>query len=349
MPHPEIALVSTLVALLVSALLTPIIRNVAFSQGWVDKPEPRKVHSTPVPRLGGLAIFAGFMAGLAATVIMGTERYPEELERLQIFGVASGVLVAAMLADDLRGLGAGSKLAIQAGVALMVAAPALFHRQSAVYIASISWPLGGTLELSLAVAIPLTVLWFVGMMNTLNWLDGLDGLAGGVTLVASVILFVHTWLLGQYTIALLPLLLGASCLGFLRYNVHPASIMMGDNGAMFLGFALAAISIIGGAKIGTALLTLGVPIIDVAWVILYRMMHHRSPMTADRTHLHHRLLALGLSQRQVVGVYCGLSAGFGVLAVFLPSGILKLGALSVLGVAVLAFLAYAATRKASLV
>jgi UDP-N-acetylmuramyl pentapeptide phosphotransferase/UDP-N-acetylglucosamine-1-phosphate transferase len=308
-------------------------------------PGPRKVHLSPVPRLGGIAIFAGFSAGLVATILMGIERYPEEVERLQVFMVAATILVIAMFLDDLWGLKPVTKLVVQVAVALMVAFPAILQRGSAVYIGSISWPLGGTLQLPLEVAIPLTVLWFVGMMNTLNWLDGLDGLAGGVTLVASAILFVHTWLLEQYTIALLPLLLAASCVGFLRYNLHPATIMMGDSGAMFLGFALATISIIGGAKIGTALLTLGVPIIDVAWVILYRIRHRRSPMAADRTHLHHRLLALGLSQRQVVAIYYGLSAGFGVLAVFLPSGLLKLVALSVLGLVVLAFLAYAAAKR----
>ncbi len=349
MPYPEIGVVSTVVALVVAAVLTPLLREAALKRGLVDLPEPRKVHSKPVPRLGGIAIFLGFVAGLAVTVLMGTERYPEEMERLQIFVLAAILLVGIMLVDDLWGLKPFPKLAVQVAVALMVALPAAFQRGSAVYISSVSWPFGGTLTLPLGIGVVVTVVWFVGMMNTLNWLDGLDGLAGGVTLVASAILFVHTWLLGQYTISLLPLLLAASCLGFLRYNVHPASIMMGDSGAMFLGFALATISIIGGAKIGTALLTLGVPILDVAWVILYRLRHRRSLMAADRTHLHHRLLALGLSQRQVVALYYGLSAGFGVLAVFLPSGLLKLAALSLLGVVVLALLAYAAAKSPSLV
>ncbi len=345
LPYFLVAVVSAITSFVVAAVLTPLIRREATRRGLLDMPDPRKVHLKPKPRLGGLAIVAGSAAGFSVTVMMGVERFPEEIERLSVLGLAAVVLVVAMLFDDLRGLRPFPKLAIQIAVALIVAWPTFLGRTSALYIGSVSWPFGGTLFFPLEVGIAVTIVWFVGMMNTLNWLDGLDGLAGGVTIVASLILFVHTWLLGQWTIALLPLVLAASCLGFLLYNVYPASIMMGDSGAMFLGFSLAAISIIGGAKIGTALLTLGVPIIDVAWVIIHRIMHRRSPMTPDRTHLHHRLLDMGLSQRQVVLLYCTLSAGFGALAIFLPTGLTKLVALALLGTVVLALLWYGALRR----
>src|SRR5215208_3839415 len=181
------------------------------------------------------------------------------------------------------------------------------------------------------------------MMNTLNWIDGLDGLAASVTLVACTILFLHTYFWPrddpQFTVSLLPLVLGAAVIGFLPFNWNPARIIMGDSGANFLGYALAVASIIGGAKIATALLALGLPILDVAWVILYRVTHGRSPLQADRGHLHHRLLDNGWSQSQIVLLVAGISLAFGIASLLLLTRGLKLMAMLLLGLVVLGCLA----------
>jgi UDP-N-acetylmuramyl pentapeptide phosphotransferase/UDP-N-acetylglucosamine-1-phosphate transferase len=184
------------------------------------------------------------------------------------------------------------------------------------------------------------------MVNTVNWIDGLDGLAAGVTLIAATILAIHTWTLGQYTVALLPLALAGACAGFLPFNFHPARIFMGDSGAMLLGYVLAIAAIIGGAKLASALLVLGVPILDGLWMVLYRRYVGDRASAADRRHLHHRLLDLGLSQRQVVVFYYLVSALFGAIALLIPDGygLLKLVALGVLVVLLAGVLIYVTRR-----
>jgi UDP-N-acetylmuramyl pentapeptide phosphotransferase/UDP-N-acetylglucosamine-1-phosphate transferase len=195
-------------------------------------------------------------------------------------------------------------------------------------------------------AIAATLFWIVGMQNMLNWVDGLDGLAAGITLIAALVLAAHAMGLGQWTIAVLPLALAGACAGFLPFNFHPARLFMGDVGAMTLGYVLAVSAIIGGAKLATALLVLGVPIIDMAWLILQRTLHGRSAASAGRDHLHLRLLDMGFSQRQVVGFYYVLSATFGTIALLdamTPAA--KLLALLLLGTLVLAVLLYASRRR----
>jgi UDP-N-acetylmuramyl pentapeptide phosphotransferase/UDP-N-acetylglucosamine-1-phosphate transferase len=193
-------------------------------------------------------------------------------------------------------------------------------------------------------AIGFTVFWLVGMTNALNWIDGLDGLAGGVTLIAALVLAAHTYSLGQYSLVMLPLALAGACLGFLPYNINPAKIFMGDGGAMVLGYTLAICSIIGGAKLATATLVLGVPLLDGAWLIVYRRWRGSRASESDRGHLHHKLYDIGLSQRQVVWFYYAVSAIFGVLGVLLPDSWLKLAALAVL-TALMALLLWALARR----
>ncbi len=185
------------------------------------------------------------------------------------------------------------------------------------------------------------------MINIVNWIDGLDGLAAGVTLIAAIILAIHTWTLGQYTVALLPLALAGACVGFLPFNFHPARIFMGDSGAMVLGYVLAIAAIIGGAKLASALLVLGVPILDGVWMVLYRRYSGGRASAADRRHLHHRLLDLGLSQRQVVLLYYTVSALFGAIALLVPDGYraLKLAALGLLVLLLAGVLLYVTRRR----
>jgi UDP-N-acetylmuramyl pentapeptide phosphotransferase/UDP-N-acetylglucosamine-1-phosphate transferase len=168
------------------------------------------------------------------------------------------------------------------------------------------------------------------MMNTVNWLDGLDGLAAGVGAIAAGLFAIHSYQLGQTEIALFPTALAGACLGFLPFNFHPARVFMGTAGAMVLGYALATLSILAPARIATALLVMGVPIVDVAWLIINRWRRGESPAHSGRDHLHHRLLALGLGQRQIVLMYYLFCLFFGGLALMLSSRLFKLVALLVL-------------------
>jgi UDP-GlcNAc:undecaprenyl-phosphate GlcNAc-1-phosphate transferase len=184
----------------------------------------------------------------------------------------------------------------------------------------------------------------MGMMNTVNFLDGLDGLAAGVAAIASILFAFHSYNLARIhepmrvNVALFPTALAGACLGFLPFNFHPARVFMGSAGAMTLGYALATLSILAPARIATALLVMGIPIIDVAWLILNRWWRGAPPSQPGRDHLHFRLLDRGFSQRQIVFGYYGFCAFFGSLALLMPSGLFKLLALIVMGALMIATL-----------
>lgn len=345
--HGVIAiLIAGLAALLTSSLL-PTLIQVADQLHLKSAPTlERHVHSKPLPRIGGLAMFVAFVAAVAVSFWLPVERYPIEVERIALLLAGSVMIVAVMLVDDVVGVSPSVKLFWQVAGAAIIIVPRLRGESHGLVIDQFNNPFGGIVHLPLVIAIAFTLFWVVGFMNTLNWIDGLDGLAGSVTLVAAAVLFFHTFFRPagdpQFTISLLPAALGGAVIGFLPYNWHPAKILMGDVGAMFLGFALAVISIIGGAKIATALLALWLPILDVAWVIVYRILNGRSPLKADRGHLHHRLLDLGWTQRQIVLLFTALSAGLGGASLFIPKPELKLFALigaGIIGVLLLAMLA----------
>jgi UDP-N-acetylmuramyl pentapeptide phosphotransferase/UDP-N-acetylglucosamine-1-phosphate transferase len=254
-----------------------------------------------------------------------------------------------MFIDDIVGVPPIPKLLLQIAAAAIVVAPRFRGPDHGIVIETFNAPFLNTVNLPLLVGIGFTIFWIVGMMNAVNWSDGLDGLAATISLIASVVLFLHTYLRPagdpQFTISLLAIALAGAIVGFLPFNWHPSSIIMGDSGAMFLGFALATISIIGGAKIATTLLAMGIPILDTAWVIIYRVIHGRSPVVADRGHLHHRLLDAGLSQPQVVGCFAVLTAAFGASALALPTRESKLYVLLLMGVVLLALIAWLARRR----
>lgn len=352
MTNLTIALVIAIVAASLSAFLIPALTRVAHQLGLLQAPtSDRHVHTKPVPRIGGLGLFVAFVVGVGATFWLPVERFPVEVERIALLLAGAVLIVAVMLYDDLVGIAPLPKLAWQVVAAGMIIVPRLRGPDHGLVIEQFNSPFGGVIHLPVLLAMVFTLFWIVGMMNTLNWVDGLDGLAGSVTLTVSTVLFVHTFFYPagnpEFTISLLPLALGAAVIGFLPYNWNPARIIMGDTGSMFLGYALAVISIIGGAKIATALLTLWLPILDVAWVILYRLLNGSSPLRADRGHLHHRLLDLGWSQQQVVLLFAGISAALGAASLLLPWPGLKLYALigvSVVGLVVLAGLARRSNR-----
>ncbi len=330
MPYKTFLLIFV-IGFCVSLSATPLAGRLGVRYGFLDIPGPRRRHLQPTPRLGGLALFLGLMAGMVASLILVERTDPKELTRL--VGVFTGLLILLLLGicDDKRELAALPQLLGQ----VLAASAALL---TGLRIGEVANPFGGLLRLPSQLAVLFTLFWIVGMVNTVNWLDGLDGLAAGVTIISSAILFIHTFRLHQYSLAVLPLALAGSALGFLPFNFHPARVFMGTSGSLVLGFALASLAIIGGAKMATTLLVLGIPILDVAWQILSRLRSSRSPLQRDLGHLHYRLSDLGLSQRQVVLLFYGLSAFFGVMALVLRSGREKLYVLLAMGIIIVALL-----------
>jgi len=321
-------------AALVTWLITPLAGALSRRLGLVDVPGGRRQHQGAIPRLGGIAIFAGFMlATLLSLPILPSYYQPADWTRLTGLLVGSLVVFVGGLLDDRRQFSALPQL----GLLLLVAAIAIRHT---IFIEIVNNPFThAQTRFSLPITVAITLLWISGMTTTVNWLDGLDGLAAGVSGIAMLVFFIHMLRMGQPSQALLPLALLGAIAGFLPRNWHPASIFLGSSGAYFLGFAVGALAIIGGARTGTALLVLGVPILDVAWQILDRIRHRRSPGAGDRGHLHFRLVDLGLPQERIVLLYCGLSAAFGGLALLMPPPLYKLLALAVLGIVVIAVLA----------
>ena len=324
------------VAALVAGVATPLVARLARRAGAIDVPRQAKdIHTRPTPRWGGLAMALGFFA--AAALVYAAHRLSwapppfdsNDWRRLQ--GVLLGILLALLfgLWDDVRELSPWPQLAVQVLLSLVAIAHIVWIE---VFPNLLAPNINDLIVFPAWLTIGLTVVWIVGMMNTVNMLDGLDGLAVGVALIAALLFAWHAYSLGQTTIALFSLALAGACLGFLPWNFHPAKIFMGTAGSAMLGFALATFAILAPAKVATALLVLGLPILDVAWLILYRVRQGRSPFQGGRDHLHQRLYDLGLSQRAVVLLYYAFALTGGVLAVVLPVRAYKLVALVVLTV-----------------
>jgi len=307
-----------LLALAGAWLLTPIVRDAAHGAGLLDEPEERKVHKTPIPRLGGVAIGAAFYLGIAAGLV-AARATGERLDLVSghLTGILVGVaLIAGVgLLDDLQGMRARVKLAAQLVVALVAYGLGLS-------IDALHGP-WGTLDLG-AWSLLLTVVWIVAMINALNLIDGLDGLSSGVALTSMAAFFAIAIGMPASDPILLVLAAGAGgVLGFLRYNLHPASIIMGDTGSMQLGFLLAALGISltqvaeGAVAPWIPLLAVGLPLADMGWAVLRRIAARAPVFAPDKRHIHHQLMAGGLSTRWVVLVLWVASAALGALAVLL--------------------------------
>jgi UDP-GlcNAc:undecaprenyl-phosphate GlcNAc-1-phosphate transferase len=333
----------TVCAFAVAAVLTPSVRWLALRLGATDGWDGRKVHRRPVPRIGGIAIVAATLGPLAA-LLLHDNAVSAALARTSLHAVGllgSGLLVAAVgLYDDLHGLGARGKLAGET-----IAALCLWVCGYQVH--AIANPFGGPpLELGVF-ALPLTVLWCVGITNAVNLLDGLDGLAAGVGTVATVGVFVLASSAGAVVVCVCAAALTGALLGFLLYNFNPARIFMGDSGAMFVGFVLAACSIAGGSKdsVAVALLVpvvvMGLPILDTALAIVRRFARRVPVFSADREHLHHKLLDMGLTHRHAVLVLWGVSCVFLLLGLGLHT---RHGWLSVASIVSLVVLVGATVR-----
>ncbi len=306
-------------AALLSLVLTPLVRRVVLRYQIVDRPNARRVNVVPVPRSGGLAVSAAFL--LVATVFLavngalGIVPVPQTFKPSGAVALLLGGAVAAALgaADDLFDLRARWQLAGQ--LALAGGAVAL-----GIVISFINNPLGGgVLRFDGPFAAGFAIFWIIGMINSINWIDGLDGLSSGVAMIAAVTLGLISLStqVGQPLIAVLCFALAGALFGFLRWNFHPATIFAGTSGVQFVGYTLAVLSVLGTAKVAVALLVLGVPIIDTFWIIVRRLSARRSPFAPDRSHIHHRLLDLGLSHRQTVLAIYGICIALAVLALIL--------------------------------
>jgi UDP-GlcNAc:undecaprenyl-phosphate GlcNAc-1-phosphate transferase len=308
------ALAALLTAALVALISTPVVRSLAFRVGAVDVPKDnRRMHNHPIPRMGGLAIFFGFILSVLIFVPLTSE-----LRGMLLGGV---VIVILGILDDIFALPALPKFFVQIGAALI----AVLHGNRIEFLSNPNifssesyWELGW-------LAIPITVLWIVGITNAVNLIDGLDGLACGVSTISSMTLLVIALVMEEPDVALLMGALSGACIGFLPYNLNPAKIFMGDTGSTFLGFVLAAVSIQGLFKFYTIIsfavpfLMLGLPIFDTCFAILRRVSHGQSPMAPDRGHIHHRLIDMGFTQKQAVAVLYIISAILGLSAVVLTT------------------------------
>ena len=330
------------VSALGSLFLTPLAGRLGRRWGLVDRPGGRRRHAVPTSRLGGIALFLSFFTVSAiiywVEFVFQEPAVPDDARRLR--GVLLGTVFAFIvgLIDDRYDLKPAPQYIAQFIAALI----AIIHT---VFIQEVTNPLVGQPQrLPDWITFSFTVFWVMGMMNTVNWLDGVDGLAAGVTMIAALLFAVHSFNLARLhepmrvNIALFPTALAGACLGFLPFNFYPARVFMGSAGAMTLGYTLATLSILAPARIATALLVMGIPIIDVAWLIVSRWRRGVHPSQSGRDHLHFRLLDLGLSPRQIAILYYGFCSFFGSLALLMSSGLYKLLALIVLGLLMLAAL-----------
>lgn len=300
-------IVAFTIALAVAYFATPQVMDLAIKVGALDAPDERKVHKGMIPRMGGLAIYAGFVLAVLASMYISRE----------IMGLLVGgtVILIVGIIDDLKPLPAKVKLLGQIAAASVLV----------MFDIRIEWltnPFGDMLYVDY-LAIPLTILWVVGLTNTVNLIDGLDGLAAGVSTIAAVTILLVALQNHFWTVAILTAALAGSAFGFLQHNFNPAKIFMGDTGSMFLGYMLAAISILGAVKSAATIalivpiVALGLPILDTAFAIIRRYMSGRPIFKPDKGHLHHRLLEMGLTQKQTVLLMYVMSGCLGLSAIAL--------------------------------
>lgn len=289
-------------------LLTPGIKKFAEIIGAVDEPGNRKVHTRMMPRMGGVAIYLGF------TAMMFVFAQPLGMTEIGLL-LGCAIIVIAGILDDVFNLSPKIKLGAQ-----VLAASVLVY--FGITVNFITHPFGDVVFLGIF-AVPVTILWIIGITNALNLIDGLDGLASGTALIAAVTMAVVALIEGHFLVAGFALILAAAVLGFLPYNFFPAKIFLGDSGSMFLGFTLGALAVQGMTKgaafisIFIPIIILGIPIFDTLLAVIRRYRNHRPIFEADKEHLHHRLLDVGLSHKQTVLAIYGVNALLGVSAVTL--------------------------------
>ena len=319
-------IVAMLCAGLISFTMTPVARVIAYKVGAIDVPkDDRRMHKTPIPRLGGLAVFAGF--SVASMVFCDLSR------SIISFWFGGLIIVTLGMLDDIFRLNALIKFAVQIAAALIPISQG--------YTIEFINLFGNYITLG-ALEIPVTILWIVGLTNAINLIDGLDGLSCGISAICSLALLLCTILLGDnMEITLLTGILAGSCLGFLPFNTNPAKIFIGDTGALFLGYTLSILSLQGLFKTHTILSFMiplsifGLPLFETVFSFLRRIAHGKNPFKADRGHLHHRLIDLGFNQKQSVGILYSVCGILGTSAVmFTGENLLRAGIIIIAGFAV---------------
>ena len=303
------------VAAVLSYFFTPPVKNFAHKVGAIDVPkDARRMHKKPIPRLGGLAIYGGFLCSI---LIFGQL---DETMLCVLLGAA--IIVALGIFDDVLALGAKLKFVVQ----IVAAAIPVCIGDLQIGLFTNLNPLSDTPFVHLGIlAVPVTIIWIVGITNAVNLIDGLDGLAVGVSSIAAITMLAVALLTGNMPIAITMAALAGACIGFMPYNLNPAKIFMGDTGSTFLGYMLATVSIMGLFKFYAVIsfavpfLILGLPIFDTANAIIRRVAAGRSPMSPDRGHVHHKLIDMGFNQKQAVAVLYVISAILGLSAVVLTT------------------------------
>lgn len=307
-------LLAVAVAFVVAFGTTPIVKTFAEKLGAIDNPgEARRIHQRPIPRMGGMAIFLGFLVSVVL--------FAEVSKPVQGILIGTVIIVATGVVDDIISMKYWVKLLAQILAAVIAVAhgvviqvlmnPNVFAANESIMIGYLS--------------IPVTILWIVGVTNAVNLIDGLDGLACGVSVISSMTMLVVALLVAEPNVALILACLMGACIGFIPYNFNPAKIFMGDTGALLLGYVLATVSIMGMFKFYAVvtflapILALALPLFDTAFAIIRRLLKGQNPMAPDRGHLHHRLIDHGLSQKQAVAVLYSLSAMLGLTAVVIST------------------------------
>lgn len=332
--------VAFVLSMMTAALLTPLIRRQALAWGLVDdNRHARKIHDRPIPRLGGIAIVLAYFAPLTALLFYETDLgrlfWNQGTRAMGLF-VGGGLIAALGLYDDLKGTGATTKFVVQ-----FLVAGLMYYMGFRINI--IANPFGPAVNLGF-LGLPFTLLWIVGVINAMNLIDGIDGLAGGVGLFAVGTMFVLSLARRDPLMMLFTVTLGGSIIGFLIYNFNPATIFMGDTGSMFLGFILSTTAIMTAQKSSTAvailipIVALGLPILDTLWALTRRAVRGHPLFRADKDHIHHRLLSIGLTQRQAALVLYGVCLLFAVTAWSLTWANSAQSALLLAWLAVMAFL-----------
>ena len=301
-----------MIAFFAVLVLTPLMRRIALKAAILDMPGGRKIHTKPIPSLGGVAIYLASMVAVYTVFRLNPLFRVEFTEHLTGFFMGGAIIIAIGLFDDIKGIGAPVKF-----IGQILAALVLFKYGFRVEF--ITNPFSGIVQLNLPISLLFTLFWIVGLTNAINLIDGLDGLAAGLSVIAGVALLAMGLFRPDVITAFLAVAIIGSTLGFLRYNFHPAKIFMGDTGSMFLGFMLGAIGMVGIGKGLTAatlmipIVVLGIPIYDTLIAIIRRMTKKTPIFLGDRRHFHHRLLDLGLPHRQAVLWFYFVSIYLGII------------------------------------
>lgn len=324
---PLVVLAVAVMACATALFTTPYVRRLALNVGMLDATGERRMHDQPKPRIGGIAVYLGFAFALFSALgyLIQTKQFGDLANLHDVVGLIFGGTLILMVGiwDDVMGMSPRAKLLAQA----LVACIAMLYGFQIHYITNPFHQHGPPIYFYQPVTIAITLLWYLGMMNAINFIDGLDGLLSGLTVISAASLIAVDLLRGHAEIALVLAALGGAALGFLRYNWNPAKIILGDSGALFIGYVFATVSIIGASKTAFAisllvpLVVLGLPVLDTLFAIVRRTRAGKKFYEADRGHFHHQLIfRFGLNVRQAVLLIYAVCIALGLFALYLTSG-----------------------------